>query len=139
MERLAMTRVAPLAGNQQLANEACHIIRDHAWRRPLPRDAVEQVLSMRQRLEEHVSGRDHLKRGLGAIWILSLLLSSACCYKRKQRKHKRKPCNRKPVKHSSDSRYQKCKKTPLHQRQPAKTSNHSSPISTSIVLIPWLS
>lgn len=78
-ERLAMTRVAPLAGDAELGLEAAALIRGAALTLPLPADAVAEVRAMRRRLEDSVAGRDHLKRGPGgyvdiefAVQFLSL-------------------------------------------------------------------
>jgi glutamate-ammonia-ligase adenylyltransferase len=64
-ERLAMTRSDCIAGDDAIGIEALTIIRAGAFAHPLPDDARDQVRSMRQRLEDSVRGRDHLKRGWG--------------------------------------------------------------------------
>jgi len=64
-ERMANLRVAYLAGDPRLADEAIAIIRSAALGQPLPGDAAAQVRDMRRRLEQSVAGRDHLKRGPG--------------------------------------------------------------------------
>jgi glutamate-ammonia-ligase adenylyltransferase len=64
-ERLAMTRIAPIAGDVELGLSATEIVRGAALGSPLPEDAVEQVVSMRARLEETVRGKDHVKHGPG--------------------------------------------------------------------------
>ena len=53
-----MTRVAPLAGDGALAQEAVDIIRSAAIGAPVPFDAQQQIRAMRRRLEESVAGRD---------------------------------------------------------------------------------
>jgi glutamate-ammonia-ligase adenylyltransferase len=80
-ERLAMTRVGMLAGDLRLGTQAATIIRRAALTAALPADAAEQVRSMRSRLEESVSGRDHLKRGWGGyndIEFLAFYQSLGC-------------------------------------------------------------
>jgi len=64
-ERMAMLRVAHIAGEPSLGETAVALIRERALRAPLPTDAAFQVRDMRRRLEESVGGRDHLKRGWG--------------------------------------------------------------------------
>jgi glutamate-ammonia-ligase adenylyltransferase len=64
-ERLAMTRVAYLCGNKDIAGTAVQCILESATHQALPEDAAQQIRDMRQRMEESVSGRDHLKRGYG--------------------------------------------------------------------------
>ncbi len=64
-ERLAMVRTRLVAGDPRLGTEAVELVRAAAIGRPLPGDAAAQVRAMRQRLEESVAGRDHLKRGRG--------------------------------------------------------------------------
>lgn len=64
-ERLAMVRARPVAGDLHFAAEQVRLLRAAAISAPLPADAVAQVRSMRQRLEDSVAGRDHLKRGWG--------------------------------------------------------------------------
>ncbi len=64
-ERMAMVRVSHLAGDPRLGEEACASILGPALSQPLGPAAGEQVRAMRRRLEESVSGRDHLKRGPG--------------------------------------------------------------------------
>jgi glutamate-ammonia-ligase adenylyltransferase len=80
-ERLAMTRISVLAGDAELGAESCELIRRAALTAPLPANAAEQVRSMRLRLEQSVSGRDHLKRGWGGyvdIEFLAFYLSLGC-------------------------------------------------------------
>jgi [glutamine synthetase] adenylyltransferase / [glutamine synthetase]-adenylyl-L-tyrosine phosphorylase len=64
-ERLAMLRVNYLAGDPHLADDAIALIRQAAFTQPLHEQARQDVRAMRQRLEESVAGRDHLKRGWG--------------------------------------------------------------------------
>ncbi|MBA2481289.1 MAG: bifunctional [glutamate--ammonia ligase]-adenylyl-L-tyrosine phosphorylase/[glutamate--ammonia-ligase] adenylyltransferase [Planctomycetes bacterium] len=64
-ERMAMLRVAHLAGDPRLGEEAVQLIQREALMQPLPRDSAGEVKAMRRRLEESVAGRDHLKRGWG--------------------------------------------------------------------------
>nr|MBA3686206.1 hypothetical protein [Planctomycetota bacterium] len=64
-ERMAMLRVAPVAGEATIGAESAKLIRDTALLSPLPADAATQVRDMRRRLEESVAGRDHVKRGWG--------------------------------------------------------------------------
>jgi [glutamine synthetase] adenylyltransferase / [glutamine synthetase]-adenylyl-L-tyrosine phosphorylase len=64
-ERLAMLRINYLAGDPHLADDAICLIRQAAYTQPLHEQARHDVRSMRQRLEESVAGRDHLKRGWG--------------------------------------------------------------------------
>jgi glutamate-ammonia-ligase adenylyltransferase len=64
-ERLAMTRIAPIAGDVALGLEATEIVRASALGAPLPDDAVQQVVDMRAKLEETVGGKDHVKHGPG--------------------------------------------------------------------------
>lgn len=64
-ERMAMVRMAPIAGDSALAAESVTIARGGALNQKLPGDAIFQVRDMRRRLEESVSGRDHVKRGWG--------------------------------------------------------------------------
>jgi glutamate-ammonia-ligase adenylyltransferase len=64
-ERMAMLRVCHLAGDPTLGNECVSLIRSTAITTPLPANAAQEVRAMRQRLEDSVAGRDHLKRGWG--------------------------------------------------------------------------
>lgn len=64
-ERLAMVRMAPVAGDAAFGAECVTIARGSALMSPLPADAAAQVRDMRRRLEESVAGRDHVKRGWG--------------------------------------------------------------------------
>ncbi len=64
-ERMAMLRIAHLAGDPQLGNEALTLIRTAAFTQPLDGGAANEVRDMRRRLEESVVGRDHVKRGWG--------------------------------------------------------------------------
>jgi [glutamine synthetase] adenylyltransferase / [glutamine synthetase]-adenylyl-L-tyrosine phosphorylase len=64
-ERMAMLRIAHLAGDPQLGNEALTLIRTAAFTQPLDGGAANEVRDMRRRLEESVAGRDHVKRGWG--------------------------------------------------------------------------
>lgn len=64
-ERLAMVRARPLAGDLRLAQEVVEALRARAVGAPAPADAAAQVRAMRQRLEQSVAGKDHLKRGWG--------------------------------------------------------------------------
>ncbi len=64
-ERMAMVRMAPIAGDPILAAEAVRIARGGALAQDMPADAIFQVRDMRRRLEESVVGRDHVKRGWG--------------------------------------------------------------------------
>ncbi len=64
-ERLAMVRMAPIAGDADFGAECVLIARGSALTAPLPADAAAQVRDMRRRLEESVVGRDHVKRGWG--------------------------------------------------------------------------
>jgi glutamate-ammonia-ligase adenylyltransferase len=64
-ERMAMQRVAHLAGDPRLGEEAAGGILRAAMGQAMPPDAAAQVRDMRRRLEESVAGRDHLKRGWG--------------------------------------------------------------------------
>ena len=64
-ERMANVRISPLAGDPRLGAEMCSLVRNHALGAPIPGDAALQVRHMRQRLENSVLGRDHLKRGWG--------------------------------------------------------------------------
>ncbi len=80
-ERLAMTRVSVLAGDRDLGNEAVAIIHQAALHKPLPEDAAQQVCTMRKRLEESCSGRDHVKRGYGGYVDIEFIveyLSMTC-------------------------------------------------------------
>lgn len=80
-ERLAMTRVAYLCGDKDLAGEAVQSILAGATERALPADAAAQIRHMRQRMEDSVKGRDHLKRGYGGyvdIEFIAQYLSLAC-------------------------------------------------------------
>jgi glutamate-ammonia-ligase adenylyltransferase len=64
-ERLAMTRMTPIAGDLDLAEEVIGQIQGLAVNPALPADGAEQVWGMRRRLEESVAGQDHIKRGAG--------------------------------------------------------------------------
>ncbi len=64
-ERMAMLRIAHLAGDPQLGGEALTLIRNAAFTQPLDGSAATEVRDMRRRLEESVAGRDHVKRGWG--------------------------------------------------------------------------
>jgi [glutamine synthetase] adenylyltransferase / [glutamine synthetase]-adenylyl-L-tyrosine phosphorylase len=64
-ERMAMLRIAHLAGDPTLGEECAREIRATALLSPLPPNAAADVRDMRHRLEESVAGRDHLKRGVG--------------------------------------------------------------------------
>jgi glutamate-ammonia-ligase adenylyltransferase len=64
-ERMAMLRVSYLAGDPHLADEAIALIRQAAFTQPVDDQARHEVRAMRQRLEESVQGRDHVKRGWG--------------------------------------------------------------------------
>ncbi|HEX3133220.1 MAG TPA: hypothetical protein VHX44_06505 [Planctomycetota bacterium] len=64
-ERMAMVRIAHLAGDPQLGGEALTLIRNAAFTQPLDGGAANEVRDMRRRLEESVAGRDHVKRGWG--------------------------------------------------------------------------
>jgi [glutamine synthetase] adenylyltransferase / [glutamine synthetase]-adenylyl-L-tyrosine phosphorylase len=64
-ERMAMLRIARIAGDPSLASECIPLIRDAAMTAPLPNNAAEEVRDMRRRLEDSVAGRDHVKRGWG--------------------------------------------------------------------------
>ena len=64
-ERMAMLRIAHLAGDPQLGGEALTLIRNAAFTQPLDGGAANEVRDMRRRLEESVAGRDHVKRGWG--------------------------------------------------------------------------
>jgi glutamate-ammonia-ligase adenylyltransferase len=64
-ERMANLRVAYLAGDAQLADEAITLIRTAAFTQPLDDTSRTEVRSMRRRLEDSVAGRDHVKRGWG--------------------------------------------------------------------------
>ena len=64
-ERMAMLRVAHLAGDPRLGEEACRMILTPALGAALPANAGAEVRTMRKRLEDSVAGRDHLKRGPG--------------------------------------------------------------------------
>ena len=64
-ERMAMLRIAHLAGEPQLGAEAVTLIRTAAFTQPLDGGAGNEVRDMRRRLEESVAGRDHVKRGWG--------------------------------------------------------------------------
>jgi glutamine synthetase adenylyltransferase len=60
-----MLRVNYLAGDPHLADDTIALIRQAAFTQPLHEQARQDVRAMRQRLEESVAGRDHLKRGWG--------------------------------------------------------------------------
>ncbi|HYE03967.1 MAG TPA: bifunctional [glutamate--ammonia ligase]-adenylyl-L-tyrosine phosphorylase/[glutamate--ammonia-ligase] adenylyltransferase [Planctomycetota bacterium] len=64
-ERMAMLRVAHLAGDPEFGRTCVALIHAAAQGAPLPADAATQVRDMRKRLEESVAGRDHVKRGPG--------------------------------------------------------------------------
>ena len=76
-----MTRVAPLCGDEQLADQAVQVILNAACNAELPEDAAASIRQMRARLESSVKGRDHLKRGVGGyvdIEFLAQYLSLRC-------------------------------------------------------------
>ncbi len=77
-ERLAMVRVAHLAGEPRLGAETVTMILEAALSAPLPSDAAEQVRAMRRRLEDSVAGRDHLKRGRGG-YVDHEFIAQYCC------------------------------------------------------------
>jgi len=64
-ERMAMQRLAHVAGDPTISGECIDLIRGTALLAPLPSDAAREVRDMRRRLEESVVGRDHVKRGWG--------------------------------------------------------------------------
>lgn len=64
-ERLAMTRVAPIAGDPELGHEATALIRSSALGAELPADAPTQVADMRARLEAENGHPHHVKHGPG--------------------------------------------------------------------------
>lgn len=73
-ERMAMTRLAVLAGDAELGAEAIAIIRASAIAADLPADAAQQVRDMRGRLEQTAAGKDHLKRGMGGYVDVEFLV-----------------------------------------------------------------
>ena len=77
-ERLAMVRVAHLAGEPRLGAETVTMILEAALSAPMPGDAAGQVRAMRKRLEESVNGRDHLKRGRGG-YVDHEFIAQYCC------------------------------------------------------------
>ncbi len=77
-ERMAMTRVAPIAGDPDLGQRAADLIRAAALQAPVPEDAAQQVRAMRGRLEGSVAGRDHVKRGPGGYVDLEFLAHYCC-------------------------------------------------------------
>jgi len=64
-ERLAMTRVAPIAGDPSLGHEACALIREAALTAPLPDDSIDQVALMRARMQSEQGSLSHVKHGPG--------------------------------------------------------------------------
>ncbi len=64
-ERMAMLRMASIAGDPELARSCVALVHGAAQGAALPADAAQQVRDMRQRLEDSVAGRDHVKRGRG--------------------------------------------------------------------------
>jgi len=64
-ERLAMTRVAPIAGDPALGHEACDLIREAALTSPLPDDSIDQVAQMRARTQIEQGSPGHVKHGPG--------------------------------------------------------------------------
>lgn len=64
-ERLAMTRVAPIAGDPALGHEASELIRNAALAAPLPDDSAEMVAQMRARMQNEQGTADHVKHGPG--------------------------------------------------------------------------
>ena len=72
-ERMAMTRTRVIAGDASLGNEAVSTIHAGAFGPDLPDDSVQQLRTMRARLEESVSGEDNLKRGPGGYVDIEFL------------------------------------------------------------------
>jgi glutamine synthetase adenylyltransferase len=64
-ERLAYTRIGYFCGDESLTDEIMDYLGAILFEAPLPADALEQMVSMRQRLEDSVKGTDHVKRGHG--------------------------------------------------------------------------
>ena len=64
-ERLAMTRVAPIAGDRELGQDATELIRSAALGAELPSDVRMQVAEMRARLESERSNPNNVKHGPG--------------------------------------------------------------------------
>jgi glutamate-ammonia-ligase adenylyltransferase len=77
-ERMAMLRISLLAGDPRLGEQALSLIRGAAFSQVVPPDAANQVRSMRGRLEDSVTGRDHLKRGWGG-YVDHEFIAEYCC------------------------------------------------------------
>ncbi len=80
-ERLAMTRVAHLCGDEGISQRAVECIIKSATEAALPENAAQDIIAMRKRMEESVADRDHLKRGPGGyvdIEFIAQYLSLRC-------------------------------------------------------------
>jgi glutamate-ammonia-ligase adenylyltransferase len=64
-ERLAMTRIAPIAGDPSLGHEASELVRNAALASPLPEDSTEMVAQMRARMQNEQGSPNHVKHGPG--------------------------------------------------------------------------
>ncbi|TVR48967.1 MAG: hypothetical protein EA402_00305 [Planctomycetota bacterium] len=76
-ERLAHTRLCCFAGDTALGEEMVAGIAEQALGQPLPEDGRAAVVAMRRRLEESVSGQDHVKRGPGGYVDVEFLVQFA--------------------------------------------------------------
>jgi glutamate-ammonia-ligase adenylyltransferase len=77
-ERLAMTRLVPIAGAGTLGQEAVELIRAGSIVTAVPEDGRTQVAAMRRRLEASVDGRDHVKRGWGGYVDAEFIAQFLC-------------------------------------------------------------
>ncbi|TVR12402.1 MAG: bifunctional [glutamate--ammonia ligase]-adenylyl-L-tyrosine phosphorylase/[glutamate--ammonia-ligase] adenylyltransferase [Planctomycetota bacterium] len=73
-ERLAHTRISPMAGDESLGTMIVKHIADAVIHTPLAPDAVTQVVTMRHRLQHSVEQRDHVKRGPGGYVDVEFLV-----------------------------------------------------------------
>lgn len=73
-ERMAMLRVTPIAGDLELGQEAAALIRAAALGAPPDAAAAAEIRAMRQRLEDSVAGKDHVKRGPGGYVDIEFLV-----------------------------------------------------------------
>jgi len=80
-ERMAMTRIAPVAGDPEFGAECVALLRHAVLTEALPPDAPEQVRHMRAMLQATAEGKDSIKRGVGGtvdIEFIAHFLSLGC-------------------------------------------------------------
>ena len=72
-ERQALTKLRYVAGSAELGEEVVQSLHDWAYRSPLSRAELDEILDMRRRLEESVEPHN-LKRGSGGIVDVEFVL-----------------------------------------------------------------